>query len=92
MIALYPKVRSNKLTEFLQSLAPDTIIEMWVELCGVNKYETSGFNWEDLETMVSNNPTAVGLDIVEDDSDWLKDYAYDNLEMDDLIAKHLKGE
>jgi hypothetical protein len=90
MQALYPKIISSKLTSFLQSLAPETVIDMWVTLCAENNYAANDFNWDDFESMVSNNPTAVGLELVECYiDDHLREYPYSNNEMDEKISEYL---
>ena len=89
MQALYPKIIRSELTSFLQSLAPETVVDMWITLCAENKYGVNDFNWEDFESMVSNNPTAVGLEFVEYDTGMFHEYPYSNNEMDEKINEYL---
>lgn len=89
MKALYPKIISNRLMSFLQSLAPDTIIDMWITLCAENGYEVNEFNWDDFESMVSNNPTAVGLELEDYYFNPLREYPYSNNEMNEKINEYL---
>ena len=90
MQALYPKIISSKLTSFLQSLAPETIIDMWITLCAENRYDVGSFNWDDFESMVSNNPTAVGLELADYYTDGFHEYPYSDNEMDKKINEYLK--
>ena len=89
MQALYPKIISNQLTSFLKSLAPETVIDMWITLCAENNYAVNDFNWDDFESMVSNKPTAVGLELVDCYTDPFRDYPYSNNEMDEKINEYL---
>lgn len=75
---------------FLKSLAPETIIDMWITLCAENGYAVNGFNWDDFESMVSNNPTAVGLELEDYYFDPLfREYPYSDYEMDEKIKEYL---
>ena len=89
MKALYPKIISNRLMSFLQSLAPDTVIDMWITLCAENGYAVNEFNWDDFESMVSNNPTAVGLELEDYYFNPLRGYPYSNNEMGEKIKDYL---
>lgn len=89
MKALYPKIISNRLTAFLQSLAPYTVIDMWITLCAENGYKVNEFNWDDFESMVSNNPTAVGLELEDYYFNPLREYPYSNNEMGEKIKEYL---
>lgn len=96
MEAFYPKVMSHKLGDFLESLAPDTIVEMWVKLCDYNKYDpTAAFDWDDLESMVKNCGHVVGIEVTyDDDPDNLIPYSYplSNSEIEERIEGYVKGE
>lgn len=85
------KIIGNQLTSFLQSLAPDTIIDMWITLCAENNYSVNNFNWDDFKGMVSNNPTVVGLELVDYYcyADPFREYPYSNNEMDEKIKEYL---
>ena len=97
MEALYPKVRENCLSQFLESLAPETVVEMWVKLCQHNKYpDCSGFNWDDFESMVRNCETVLGLTLVPDEWDNFQTtpttFPLSDSEMDERIEGYLQGE
>ena len=47
------------------------------------------FNWDDFESMVSNNPTAVGLELEDYYFNPLREYPYSNNEMDEKIKEYL---
>lgn len=93
MEALYPKVRATALRDFLCSLDPDTILELWIKLCDYNHYDPNGFNWDDLENMVSNCETIAGITITHDYDDYghsFSDFPLSDSEMDERIEGWMK--
>jgi predicted nucleotide-binding protein (sugar kinase/HSP70/actin superfamily) len=65
MNIVIPKVQKWQLHEFLQSLHPDTIAEMWMILCDYHRYNYLPFMWDELEDMVRRNPNVAGIDLVD---------------------------
>jgi hypothetical protein len=65
MNTIVPKVQKWQLTEFLQTLHPDTIAEMWMRLCDYHRYNYLPFMWCELEDMILKNPNVAGIDLVD---------------------------
>lgn len=65
MNTIVPKVQKWQLTEFLQTLHPDTIAEMWMRLCDYHRYNYLPFMWDELEDMVRRNPNVAGIELVD---------------------------
>lgn len=65
MNIIIPKVQKWQLNEFLQTLHPDTIAEMWMRLCDYHRYNYLPFMWDELEDMVRRNPNVAGIDLVD---------------------------
>ena len=59
------KVQKWQLTEFLQTLHPETIAEMWMRLCDYHRYNYIPFQWCELVDMILKNPNVVGIDLVD---------------------------
>ena len=59
------KVQKWQLHEFLQTLHPDTITEMWIRLCDYHRYNYIPFQWCELVDMILKNPNVVGIDLVD---------------------------
>lgn len=69
MNTIVPKVQKWQLTEFLQTLHPDTIAEMWMRLCDYHRYNYLPFMWDELENMIHHNPNVAGIELVDFESD-----------------------
>lgn len=69
MNTIVPKVQKWQLHEFLQTLHPDTIAEMWMRLCDYHRYNYLPFTWDELEDMVFKNPNVAGIELVDFESD-----------------------
>ena len=69
MNTIVPKVQKWQLTEFLQTLHPDTIAEMWMRLCDYHRYNYLPFVWDELEDMILKNPNVAGIELVDFESD-----------------------
>lgn len=65
MNTIVPKVQKWQLTEFLHTLHPDTIAEMWMRLCDYHRYNYLPFMWDELENMVHSNPNVAGIELVD---------------------------
>ena len=65
MNIVIPKVQKWQLNEFLQTLHPDTIAEMWMRLCDYHRYNYLPFTWLELEDMVRANPNIAGIDLID---------------------------
>ena len=65
MNTIVPKVQKWQLHEFLQTLHPDTITEMWIRLCDYHRYNYIPFQWCELVDMILKNPNVVGIDLVD---------------------------
>ena len=65
MNTIVPKVQKWQLNEFLQTLHPDTITEMWMKLCDYHRYDYLPFMWSELEDMIRANPNVAGIDLVD---------------------------
>lgn len=65
MNTIVPKVQKWQLHEFLQTLHPDTIAEMWMRLCDYHRYNYIPFQWCELVDMILKNPNVVGIDLVD---------------------------
>lgn len=59
------KVQKWQLNEFLQTLHPETIAEMWMRLCDYHRYNYIPFQWCELVDMILKNPNVVGIDLVD---------------------------
>lgn len=59
------KVQKWQLHEFLQTLHPETIAEMWMRLCDYHRYNYIPFQWCELVDMILKNPNVVGIDLVD---------------------------
>ena len=69
MNIVIPKVQKWQLNEFLQTLHPETIAEMWMKLCDYHRYNYLPFTWDELEDMVHKNPNVAGIELVDFESD-----------------------
>jgi hypothetical protein len=69
MNIIIPKVQNWKLNEFLQTLHPETIAEMWMRLCDYHRYDYLPFMWSELEDMILKNPNVAGIDLIDCDFD-----------------------
>ena len=69
MNTIVPKVQKWQLNEFLQTLHPDTIAEMWMRLCDYHRYNYLPFMWDELENMIHHNPNVAGIELVDFESD-----------------------
>ena len=69
MNTIVPKVQKWQLTEFLQTLHPDTLAEMWMRLCDYHRYNYLPFMWDELENMIHHNPNVAGIELVDFESD-----------------------
>ena len=69
MNTIVPKVQKWQLNEFLQTLHPDTIAEMWMRLCDYRRYNYLPFMWDELENMIHHNPNVAGIELVDFESD-----------------------
>ena len=65
MNTIVPKVQKWQLTEFLQTLHPDTIAEMWMRLCDYHRYNYLPFMWDELENMIHHNPNVAGIELID---------------------------
>ena len=65
MNTIVPKVQKWQLHEFLQTLHPDTIAEMWMRLCDYHRYNYLPFTWYELEDMIFKNPNVAGIELVD---------------------------
>ena len=65
MNTIVPKVKKWELDEFLQTLHPDTIAEMWMRLCDYHRYNYLPFMWCELVDMILKNPNVVGIELVD---------------------------
>jgi predicted nucleotide-binding protein (sugar kinase/HSP70/actin superfamily) len=65
MNIVIPKVQKWQLNEFLQTLHPETIAEMWMRLCDYHRYNYIPFQWCELVDMILKNPNVVGIDLVD---------------------------
>ena len=65
MNIIIPKVQKWQLNEFLQTLHPDTIAEMWMRLCDYHRYNYLPFMWCELEDMILKNPNVAGIELVD---------------------------
>ena len=65
MNTIVPKVKKWELDEFLQTLHPDTIAEMWMRLCDYHRYNYIPFQWCELVDMILKNPNVAGIDLVD---------------------------
>lgn len=69
MNTIVPKVQKWQLNEFLQTLHPDTITEMWMRLCDYHRYDYLPFMWCELEDMILKNPNVAGIELVDFECD-----------------------
>ena len=90
MNTIVPKVQKWQLTEFLQTLHPDTIAEMWMRLCDYHRYNYLPFMWDELENMIHHDPYVVGIELVDSKFDCGKSSAVAELVEDYL--NELNGE
>lgn len=65
MNIVIPKVQKWQLNEFLQTLHPETIAEMWMKLCDYHRYNYIPFQWCELVNMILNDPNVAGIDLVD---------------------------
>jgi hypothetical protein len=65
MNTIVPKVKKWELDEFLQTLHPETITEMWMRLCDYHRYNYIPFQWCELVDMILKNPNVAGIDLVD---------------------------
>ena len=65
MNTIVPKVQKWQIHEFLLTLHPDTIAEMWMRLCDYHRYNYLPFTWDELEDMIFKNPNVAGIDLVD---------------------------
>ena len=79
MNTIVPKVQKWQLTEFLQTLHPDTIAEMWMRLCDYHRYNYLPFMWDELEDMIFKNPNVAGIELV--------DFEFDNRGESTIVAE-----
>ena len=79
MNTIVPKVQKWQLTEFLQTLHPDTIAEMWMRLCDYHRYNYLPFVWDELEDMILKNPNVAGIELV--------DFEFDNRGESTIVAE-----
>lgn len=79
MNTIVPKVQKWQLTEFLQTLHPDTIAEMWMKLCDYHRYNYLPFVWDELEDMILKNPNVAGIKLV--------DFEFDNRGESTIVAE-----
>ena len=79
MNTIVPKVQKWQLTEFLQTLHPDTIAEMWMRLCDYHRYNYLPFMWSELEDMIFKNPNVAGIELV--------DFEFDNRGESTIVAE-----
>lgn len=73
------KVQKWQLHEFLQTLHPDTIAEMWMRLCDYHRYNYLPFMWSELEDMIFKNPNVAGIELV--------DFEFDNRGKSTIVAE-----
>ena len=90
MNTIVPKVQKWQLHEFLQTLHPDTIAEMWMRLCDYHRYNYIPFQWCELVNMILNDPHVVGIELVDSKFDCGKSSAVAELVEDYL--NELNGE
>lgn len=69
MNTIIPKVQKWQLNEFLQTLHPETIAEMWMRLCDYHRYDYLPFTWCELEDMIFKNPNVAGIELIDCDFD-----------------------
>ena len=79
MNTIVPKVQKWQLHEFLQTLHPDTIAEMWMRLCDYHRYNYLPFTWDELEDMIHHNPNVAGIELV--------DFEFDNRGESTIVAE-----
>ena len=84
------KVQKWKLHEFLQTLHPETIAEMWMKLCDYHRYNYIPFMWCELVDMIFKNPNVVGIELIDGKFDCGKSSAIGELIEDYL--NELNGE
>lgn len=65
MNTIVPKVQKWQLDEFLQTLHPETITEMWMRLCDYHRYNYIPFQWCELVNMILKDPNVAGIDLVD---------------------------
>ena len=72
MNTIVPKVLKWELDEFLQTLHPETIAEMWMRLCDYHQYNYLPFTWCELENMIRANPNIAGIELIDCEFDCSK--------------------
>lgn len=65
MNIIIPKVQKWQLHQFLQTLHPETIAEMWMRLCDYHRYDYLPFMWCELEDMILKNPNIAGIELID---------------------------
>ena len=70
MNTIVPKVQKWKLDEFLQTLHPETITDMWMRLCDYHRYDYFPFMWCELVDMILKNPNVAGIELTDCEFDY----------------------